>query len=246
MSGCRNRTPSADLEQPCRRGRIRRHAGEPEPVDRSPQQRRVADRVGRRHEQQAPTLFGGSASSCRVKLELDAIRQRHRRRPTEAARELAGVRPRGSSSSASGLPRASATMRSRSRTSSGPRIAEASSVRASASPSPPTSRFAEDPRGPARRVGSRTAKTMPTGSASRRRATKARVCADARSCHWASSITQRSGRSSATSERRLSTARPTRKRSGASSPTVRPSAAPSASRCGSGSRSRRSSIGAHS
>ena len=45
----------------------------------------------------------------------------------------------------------------------------------------------------------RTAKTMATGSTPRRRATNSSVCVDARSSHWASSTTQISGSSSATS-----------------------------------------------
>ena len=50
----------------------------------------------------------------------------------------AGVNPRGSSSSASGLPRVSATIRSRTRSSSRPGTTESSSARASASLRPPT------------------------------------------------------------------------------------------------------------
>ena len=50
----------------------------------------------------------------------------------------AGVSPRGSSSRASGLPRVSATIWSRTRVSSGPGSTESSSARASASRSPPT------------------------------------------------------------------------------------------------------------
>jgi hypothetical protein len=54
------------------------------------------------------------------------------------------------------------------------------------------------------------------------------VGAEARSSHWASSTTQRSGCSSATPANRLSTANPTRNRSGAS-PARNPNATPSAS-----------------
>ena len=64
-------------------------------------------------------------------------------------------------------------------------------------------------------LGARAAKTMPTDSATRRRATNPSTCAEARSSHCSSSTTQTSGCSSATSESRLSTARPTKKRSGA-------------------------------
>ena len=244
MSGCRKRTPSPISRNPAA---VAGSAATPASPSRS---------AARHSSAASPTgsaaatssrrrLSSGSASSCRVKLSSMRFARGIAPAGPKPPASSPGVRPRGSSSNARGLPRASLTMRSRSRTSSGPWIAEASSLRASASPSPPTSSRGSPARS-SPSLGSRTAKTMPTGSASRRRATKARVCAEARSCHWASSITQSNGRSSATSERRLSTARPTRKRSGASSPTVRPSAAPSASRCGPGSRSRRSSIGAQS
>ena len=90
----------------------------------------------------------------------------------------AGDRPRGSSSSASGLPRVSATIRSRTRSSSGP------------VPRPPAApahhgrpaRRRRAPRSPSRcrsPAGSRTAKTSPTDSTPRRRATKASACAEA-------------------------------------------------------------------
>ena len=75
--------------------------------------------------------------------------------------------------------------------------------------------------------------------------TNASVCADTRSSHCASSTTQTSGCSSATSASRLSTASPTRKRSGGG-PALRPNAVLSASRCGPGRRPSRSSIGTHS
>ena len=94
MSGCRKRTPSADLEEPCRRGRVRRHGGEPEPVGRTPQQRRVADGVGCRHEQQAPALLRERLELPR-EAELDAIRQRHRAGRPETARELPGSQAAG-------------------------------------------------------------------------------------------------------------------------------------------------------
>ena len=64
----------------------------------------------------------------------------------------AGVRPRGSSSSASGLPRVSATMRSRTRSSSGPVRTASSSARASPASSPATTSSASSAkrRSPAR------------------------------------------------------------------------------------------------
>jgi hypothetical protein len=62
---------------------------------------------------------------------------------------------------------------------------------------------------------------------------RTRATADAWSSHCASSMTQRSGRSSATSDIRLSAARPTRRRSG-ESPARSPNATPRASRWGLG------------
>ena len=129
-----------------------------------------------------------------------------------------GVEPRGSSSSASGFPRVSATILSRTVTSRVRVTVEPSRARASPAASPRTSSCG---RCRSSSPGSRAANTNPTGSASRRRATKASVSAEVRSSHCASSTTHSSGRCSATSERRLSTARPTRKRSGAS-PGLRP------------------------
>ena len=156
----------------------------------------------------------------------------------------AGANPRGSSSNANGFPRVSAMIRSRTRSSSGQRITEASSARASPSPRPSTTSSGK----PARACSApdwRTANTRPTESANSRRATNSSACSDARSSHCASSTRHTSGRSSATSDSRPSTARPTRKRSGAT-PVVNPNAVPNASRCGGGRRSRRSSIDAHS
>ena len=68
---------------------------------------------------------------------------------------------------------------------------------------------------------------------------------EARSSHCASSTTQSSGWSSATSVNRVSAASPTRNRFGSAS-ALRPKAAESASCCGPGSRASRSSIGAQS
>ncbi len=153
----------------------------------------------------------------------------------------ATVSPRGSSSSANGMPRVSATIWSRTRWSIGPLSTESSSVRASASGKPRTTSSGNPANWP---LVSRAAKTTPTDSAPRRRATKASTCALAWSSHCASSTRHTSGRSSATCESRLSTARPIRNRSGAG-PALMPNAVRSASRCGSGSESSRSSIGAH-
>ena len=86
---------------------------------------------------------------------------------------------------------------------------------------------------------------MATDSADNRRATNASACADSRSNHCASSTTQRSGPASAASETRLSTARPTRKRSGGD-PMLSPKTVSRASRWGAGRHASRSSSGTHS
>ncbi|MGC0380888.1 hypothetical protein RKD33_001105 [Streptomyces sp. SAI-129] len=153
------------------------------------------------------------------------------------------VRPRGSSTRASGLPRVSATIRSRTRWSSGPVTTESRSRRESRSPSPRTAssgRSASTSREP----DSRTARTIRTGSASSRRATNSSVWAETRSSHCASS-TRHSNGSSPAAASRLNVARPTRNRSGAS-PTCIPKAVRRALRCGSGILSRWESRGAQS
>jgi len=63
--------------------------------------------------------------------------------------------------------------------------------------------------------GSRAANSTTTDTVASRRAANASACADAWSSHCASSTTHTSGRSPAASDSKLSTARPTRKRSGA-------------------------------
>ena len=91
----------------------------------------------------------------------------------------------------------------------------------------------------------RAANTIATGSAPSRRAANPSACTDARSSHCTSSITQTSGRSLATSDSKLSTARPTKKRSGGG-PAAMPNAVRSASCCGPGMLPAWSSIGTHS
>ena len=91
----------------------------------------------------------------------------------------------------------------------------------------------------------RAAHTTAIRSANRRRAKNPRICAEAWSSHCASSTTQTSGCCSATSANSVSAASPTRNRSGAV-PALRPNTVASASRCGMGSRSRWSSMGAQS
>ena len=194
-----------------------------------------------------------SSNSCRV----GAVRVSSRRRKLSSIRPVsetwpgspnppassAGVIARGSSSSASGLPPASATIWSRTRASSGPARAESRSARASPSARPSIASSGN----PASSVpGTRAANTKLRPDRPPAAAPQARAPAPKpRSSHCWSSTTQISGRSLATSDSRLSTASATRKRSGGG-PSLRPNTVRSASCCGTGSRSNRSSIGASS
>ena len=153
----------------------------------------------------------------------------------------AAVKPRGSSKMASGLPPVSATICSRTRASIGPASTEFSSARASCSGSLPTASSGSPARSP---PGIRVPNTRATDSAPSRRATNASTCAEARSSHCASSTRHTSGCLAAASASRLSTARPTRNLSG-TGPALRPNAVRTASACGSGNTSSRSSSGAH-
>ena len=139
------------------------------------------------------------------------------------------------------MPRVSARIRSRTCRSTANRTDALNSARASPFSSPRTS---SSGRCRNSSPGTRAANTSPTGSASRRRATKPSVNAEVWSSHCASSTTHNRGRSSAASDNKLSTARPTRNRSGAG-PAARPKTVRSASRCGPGNRSTRSSSGTH-
>jgi hypothetical protein len=186
-------------------------------------------------------VSGGSPSSRRLKVSSMVFESGTPPGSPNPPASSAGVSPFSSSNNARGLARVSVTIWSLTRVSSGPVSTDSSSARASSSASPSTISSGNPARSS---LCARAANTKPTDSASRRRATNARACAEARSSHCSSSTRQISGRSSATSESRLRTARPTKKRSGAG-PGLTPNAVRSASRCGGGRRSRRSSIGAH-
>jgi hypothetical protein len=153
----------------------------------------------------------------------------------------AALSPRGSSNNANGFPPVSARSWSAIRLSNRPGITDANSARASASPSSPTT---SSGRTASRSLGSRAANNITAGSASILRATNTNACADARSNHWASSITHKSGRFCAASDNRPSTASATKMRSG-TAPALNPNVVASALRWGPGRPSRRSSTGAH-
>ena len=176
----------------------------------------------------SPTGSAAAASSSRWVVHreatdppqealLDVARPAARAGAAEPALVAAGSR--GSSSSARGLPRASATIRSRTRSSRRPRMTESSSARASPSDRPRIANSGKPVSSSS--VAVAYGEDERHGSASRRRATKASVCAETRSSHCASSMTQISGWSSVASASRLNTARPTRKRSGAAPRFVR-------------------------
>ena len=153
-----------------------------------------------------------------------------------------GVNPRGNSSSASGFPPVSSTIRSSTRSSSGAGKMDSNSDLASRCPNGST-------RSSGRRVSalpsSRVANTSAIFSANSRRATNMSARADPASSHCASSTTVSSGPSSVASDDSPKTASPTRKGLGGG-PEVRPKATPRASRCGCGSRSSSSRKEEHS
>ena len=222
----------AGLQQARRPRRGRGVGADAEPVARAPQQRRVADRVGRRHQHQPPGL-GRQRLQPLPELCLDLARER-RVGQGEAAGQLGQVSPRGSSSSASGLPRVSSTIRSRTLSSSGPRddggqqlacVGRAAAHSTTSSGRPVSWSSA-----------SRVARISASDSPNTRRATNASVSSEARSSQCASSIDAHQ-RPLAGDVGEQARAPPARRGSGpAAAPAVSPNAVPSASRCGAGSR----------
>ena len=212
-----------------------------------------SDRAARQTSARSPDGSAAASTTSRRVSAGKAASRRSKARPAwpvgDTARgspnppaSWAGLSPSGSSSSAVGFPPVSATIRSLTCSSSGPASAESSSALASSSGSPSTSSSGS----PASSApGARVANTSPTGLAPSRRAANPSAWAEAWSSHCSSSIRQIRGRSPATSDSRFSAARPTMNRSGGG-PATRPNAVRSASCCGNGSRSARSSIGAHS
>ena len=150
-----------------------------------------------------------------------------------APRSCSTVNTAGSSTSASGLPCVASTMRRATVSSTGTAAAEHRRSTASGPGSPARS----SRRRPSKRTAgsgiSRTATSIATRSARRRRPTNDSAVADSSSSHCASSTTIRTDWSRAASATRLSTARPARNGSSASCCTV-PRTASSAARWGSG------------
>ena len=153
-------------------------ASAPRPSEPAARQRMVASPSGSAAAMSSSRrLSAGSVSSRRWK---PSSMRPARGIPSGSARTSASsavVHAGGSSRSASGLPRVSARMRSRTRGSSGPVITESRRAPASATGRPPTTSSGK----PANSVssnGSRTAMTSAIRSASSRRPTNATVCAE--------------------------------------------------------------------
>ena len=213
----------AELDQPGGLRRARGLGADPEALGGAPQQARVAQRLGRGRQQQ----------------ELRVARKRRRRAagsrarcgsPTSAPSGIpnppassAGVIPRGSSISASGLPPASARIRALHALVERPgdrRVQQHPGVAPRPGPRPRAPAALE----PMPVAGARAARTpMPAAPPAAGAPRTTSVCADTRSSHCASSTMHTSGCCSAASASRLSTASPTRKRSGAA-PALRPNA----------------------
>ena len=203
--------------------------------------RAAADRrpARRRDEQQTPRV-SESTSSRRTKLSSIRPDSACASSSPKPPASCVAVKPRGSSSNASGFPRVSAMIRSRTRSSNLNRNAELSSARARRGKPLTSSSGTARSSSP----GSRAANTIPTGSANRRRATNASVSAEA--CPATARHRRRTAAAAPRPPPRTgsSTANPTRNRSGAA-PALSPNTISRACRCGAGSPSSRSSSGAH-
>ncbi len=197
-----------------------------------------------------------SAAASRSRDCTAAGRRRTRSRKTPSTRSVsrswagsgaapsswAALRARGSSSSARGLPPASAMRRSAT-SSSGPSARpRPSSSRASPAARPVTASSGSPCESSRLATPSRTANTMATRSASMRRAQNRRASAVASSSQWASSTRHTTRRSSAAAVSRPSVATPIRNGSTAA-PSSSPNATRSALACGAGSPSRHDSTG---
>ena len=214
----------AELDQPRGLGRSPPPRADPEPLGGAPQQRHVAHRLGRRRS--------AAAAACRREAPRPRAGSPARCGSPAAARRAARTRPRAPPAV---KPARQLEQRERvaARLGEDP-VAHARVERPGHRPRPaargrrrrgsPSTRSSGSPVELVLAVGLAHARTpTPTRSANSRRATNASVCADTRSSHCASSTMHTSGCSSAASASRLSTASPTRKRSGGG-PALRPNA----------------------
>ena len=207
-----------------------RHTSAGSPVGRRPPQRAAG----------AVSRSGGPRSP--LEALLDAARQRQRVQQPEAPRQLRGrKRTRGSSISASGLPRVSATIRSRTRSSRRQWSADSSSARASSREA--LHHQVRDTLNGSSSLDWRVAKNSATDSAKRRRATNASVSPmhdRATGRHPPGTPTAFVGRLREQAQHRQTDEKWIRRVA-----LAEPQAVPSASRCGTGRCSIRSSIVAH-
>ena len=197
----------ADVQQPGPRRGLERRAGDPEPRRGAPHQRRIADRLRRRDQQQQPRLVGQLLEPPQEAL-LDPARQRQRLRQPEPARQLRRREPArelqqrervaarlGDDPVADALVEPARDDGREQRRGRPPR------------PSPPSAQLRQAHQlalvGRARARRTRSPPTPPAAVARR----SPRTWPEAPSSHCASSTKQSSGRSSATSASRLSAAK---------------------------------------
>ena len=81
--------PAVDLQQPGALGRLELGGRDPEALRRSPQERRIAERLRRGHQQQLPRLRRQVLKSLQESLLHPAL-ERYRDRQPEPARQLCG------------------------------------------------------------------------------------------------------------------------------------------------------------
>ena len=236
--------PGAERDQLRRLGRRDGVGPDPEPLGRAPQQRDVADRLGRRGEQQ-PLGLGRERFEAPQEALLDAAGQRPERREGRIRPPARRASGRGAAPSARADCRASRRRSGRGSARRAPRAARRRAARARRRPRSlgrpaPAARRAR-PRGWAR--GRRTpSRSAPRAGAARRTRAPART-RDRAIAH------RRRGTPAAAPRppRPAGSAPPGRPRSDPGwPPSCSPKATRSASRCGPGSPSRPPSIGAHS
>ena len=234
------RTPTAT--SPSLFASIVRRRLDPELLGRAQQQHRIADRFRSRNQQQRRASCG-SPSSRRTKLcSIRPVRRERLGTPKPSA-SWSGVSPRGSSSKASGFPCVSATIRSRTSTSSLNGTADRSSARASPLTKPCTS-SSESAGAPRRGFARREHHADRIGlQATSNERERQRRRLDPTNGHRRRRTTAGAPPPPPTAS--PSTASPTTNRSGAT-PVLIPKTISSARRCGAGSRSSRSSSGEHS
>ena len=223
-----------DREQPVCLGRARRRCRDSESLGRAPDQQSVAGRLRRRDEQQLPRLLGQRLETPQKAL-LDPPGQPGAPTESEAARQLRrGESPRAARAAQAGCPASRPRSGHATAFIEQTRTAELNSARASPSPKPTKRKLWQ------------AAKLLAPARARRTPARPARRAAGARRTqHLRGCVIQPLGivhDANRAAPPRLptssvSTASPTRNRSGAGPP-LTPNDRRSASRCGAGSRSR--------